>query len=61
MCEKCKGHPACACPCVFVKDVSLALTVFFRGIPITQTVCRKCGHEPRRESPHKLRVGRRPT
>ncbi len=56
MCRNCKGHPSCPCRCTFVKDGDLLLTFVFRGIPITRTVCKKCGHEPRSRRSHKVRV-----
>ncbi len=56
MCEECKGEPTCPCACTFVEDVDLVLTIMYRGIPITQKVCKTCGHPQSRARPHKIRV-----
>ena len=57
MCVSCKGHPSCPCQCAFVKNGDLLLTFVFRGIPITQRVCKKCRHSLRTPSAHKVRMG----
>ena len=56
MCEACKGEPTCPCACTFVEDGDLLLTFLYRGIPITHTVCKTCGHRQGRNRPHKIRV-----
>ncbi len=58
MCRECQGNPRCPCACKFVQDASLALTLVFRGIPITRLLCKECGHLKGQRRGHKVRPPR---
>lgn len=61
MCVTGNGHPSCPCPCTFIQQTDLFLTLLvFRGIPITRMSCKKRGHQQGQRVGYKVRLGSKP-